>query len=219
MSDIGNKLLEVLTAKDNTRSRSTQKRIGPSEVGGCRRRTYYRMHDQETTNVPLRLSAIMGTAIHTTIEQAFYRADPFGSEYVLEMEVEYEGLMGHIDLYMPLKKELVDWKTTKLKNLKKFPSPEQLMQVNLYGYLLKKNGYELETVTLVGIARDGDERDIRVYSEPYNEKIAEDGLFWVKELSTYTDLPAPEKYAAFCNLYCGFYDASGKVGCTGIVKK
>ena len=218
MSDIGIKLLEVLTAKDKTRARSTQVRIGPSEVGGCRRRTYYRLHEQPKTNLTLRLPAIMGTAIHKTIEEAFYREDPFGEKYVLEMEVEFNGLMGHVDLYMPDKKELVDWKTTKLKSIKTFPSHEQKMQVNLYGYLLRNNGYELETVTLVAIPRDGDERNIVVFSEPYNEEIALEGLEWLKELDTYTELPAPEKYAAFCALYCDFYDATGDIGCRAIKK-
>ena len=218
MTDIGNKLLEVLTAKDGTRARSTQKRIGPSEVGGCRRRTYYRLHEQPSTNPTLRLPAIMGTAIHKTIEEAFYREDPFGEKYVLEMEVEFNGLMGHVDLYMPDKKELVDWKTTKLKNIKTFPSHEQKMQVNLYGYLLRNNGYELETVTLVAIPRDGDERNIVVFSEPYNEAIALEGLEWLKDLENYTELPAPEKYASFCALYCNFYDATGAIGCRAIKK-
>jgi hypothetical protein len=218
MTDIGNVLLEVLTAKDKTRARSTQKRVGPSEVGGCRRRTYYRLNEQPKTNSTLRLPAIMGTAIHKTIEEAFYREDPFAEKYVLEMEVEHEGLMGHIDLYMPDKKELVDWKTTKLKNAKKFPTPEQKMQVNLYGYLLRKNGYELETVTLVAIARDGDERNIQIWSEPYDESIALEGLDWLKELDAYDEPPAPEKYASFCALYCDFYDATGAVGCRAIQK-
>ena len=218
MTDIGNVLLEVLTAKDKTRARSTQKRVGPSEVGGCRRRTYLRLHDQPKTNDTLRLPAIMGTAIHKTIEEAFYREDPFAEKYILEMEVEYDGLMGHIDLYMPAKKELVDWKTTKLKNAKKFPTQEQKMQVQLYGYLLRKNGHELETVTLVAIARDGDERNIQVYSTPYDEAIALEGLDWLKELDTYTEPPAPEKYAAFCALYCDFYDATGAIGCRAIKK-
>lgn len=218
MTDIGNKLLEVLIAKDSTRGRGTQLNIGPSEVGGCRRRVYYRTHEQPKTNSTLRLAAIMGTSIHKTIEEAFYRIDPFQEKYILEMEVAHEGLTGHIDLYMPLEKELVDWKTIKLKNAKKFPTQEQKMQVHLYGYLLRKNGYELDTVTLVAISRDGDERDIKIYSVPYDETIAQEGLDWLKELDTYTEAPAPEKYAPFCALYCDFYDATGAIGCRAIKK-
>lgn len=218
MSEVGNLLLEVLAAGDNARARSSQKNVGPSEVGGCRRRVYYRTHEQPKTNQTLRLAAIMGTAIHNTIEKAFYRTDPFAENYVLEMEVSHENLTGHIDLYLPNKKELVDWKTTTKKNLKNFPSREQKMQVHLYAYLLLKNDKEVETVTLVGIARDGDERDIKVYSAPYDEDIAKEGLYWLAELDTYTEPPAPEKYASFCALYCNFYDATGEIGCKGIAK-
>jgi hypothetical protein len=30
--------------------------------------------------------------------------------------------------------------------------------------------------------------------------------------------PAPEKYAAYCNSYCKFYDPTGVTGCSGITK-
>jgi hypothetical protein len=76
----------------------------------------------------------------------------------------------------------------------------------------------LETVTLVGIPRDGDERQVVVWSEPYDDSIAQEGLEWLKELENTTEMPAPEKYAAFCALYCDFYDATGDIGCRAIKK-
>ena len=61
-------LLTALRAGDAKRSRSTQVQIGPSEVGGCRRKVWYRLNDQpETNNNELKLAAIMGTAIHAEI--------------------------------------------------------------------------------------------------------------------------------------------------------
>ena len=56
-------LLTALRAGDAKRSRSTQVQIGPSEVGGCRRKVWYRLNDQpETNDNELKLAAIMGTA-------------------------------------------------------------------------------------------------------------------------------------------------------------
>jgi hypothetical protein len=157
----------------------------------------------------------MGTAIHTYIQEAFERQDPFKERYILEGEFEYEGLMGHVDMYDKENCEVVDWKTVKKTNLTYFPSKQQRMQVQLYGYLLTKNGTEVKTVTLVAIPRDGDERDIVFHSEPYDESVALAGLAWLKEVQEMTEAPAPEKDAFFCKSYCGYYDATGLKGCVG----
>ena len=70
--DIKDKLVKALHNKENSRARSTQVQIGPSELGGCRRKVWYRLNDQpETNDAELKLAAIMGTAIHSAIESAF----------------------------------------------------------------------------------------------------------------------------------------------------
>jgi hypothetical protein len=213
---IANELIKALNSSSKGSARSQQKQVGPSEIGGCRKKTWLRLNGYESTNPnTLRLAAIMGTAIHTYIEQAFERQDPFQDKYQLEVEVEYEGLMGHVDMYDKENKEVVDWKTVKKSNLTYFPSKQQRMQVQLYGYLLNKNNVEVNTVTLVAIPRDGDERDIVFHSEPYDESVALDGLKWLEEVKAMKEAPAPEKDAFFCQHYCGFYDKSGKAGCMG----
>jgi hypothetical protein len=213
---IANELIKAVTSSSKGSSRSQQKQVGPSEIGGCRRKVWLKLQGAESTNPnTLRLAAIMGTAIHTYIEQAFERQDPFQERYILEGEYEYEGLMGHIDMYDKENCEVVDWKTVKKTNLTYFPSKQQRMQVQLYGYLLMKNNVEVKTVTLVAIPRDGDERDIVYHSEPYDESVALAGLAWLKEVEQMTEAPAPEKDAFFCQHYCNFYDKTGMVGCTG----
>lgn len=213
---IANELIKAVTASSKGSSRSLQKQVGPSEIGGCRRKTWLKINGYQSTNPnTLRLSAIMGTAIHTYIQEAFERQDPFNERYILEGEFEYEGLMGHVDMYDKENREVVDWKTVKKTNLTYFPSKQQRMQVQLYGYLLTKNGIEVKTVTLVAIPRDGDERDIVYHSEPYDESVALAGLAWLKEVQEMTEAPAPEKDAFFCQHYCNFYDKTGMVGCTG----
>jgi hypothetical protein len=213
---IANELIKAVTASSKGSSRSLQKQVGPSEIGGCRRKTWLKINGYQSTNPnTLRLSAIMGTAIHTYIQEAFERQDPFKERYILEGEFEYEGLMGHVDMYDKENCEVVDWKTVKKTNLTYFPSKQQRMQVQLYGYLLTKNGTEVKTVTLVAIPRDGDERDIVYHSEPYDESVALAGLAWLKEVQEMKEAPAPEKDAFFCQHYCNFYDKTGTVGCTG----
>ena len=216
MTDPKKLLLDALRAGDAKRSRSTQVQIGPSEVGGCRRKVWYRLNDQpETNDGELKLAAIMGTAIHAEIERAL--AD--NPDVLIETEVEYNGMKAHIDAFVPSTGDVIDWKTSKIKNLGYFPSTQQRWQVQLYGYLLAKNGYAVNRVSLVAIARDGDERDIKVHTEPYDEAMALDALGWLAVVKEAQEAPAPEKDASYCQFYCKFYDASGQMGCVGLKKE
>ena len=206
-------LIKALTEADKARGRSNQVQIGPSQIGDCRPKVWLQLQGKKGTNPTLRLPAMLGSAIHKGIEEAFRRLDPFGEKFVMEKEVEWQGLKGHVDLYIPESKSVVDWKTTKVKNLNYFPNTQQLWQVQLYGYLMSKNGYEVETVSLVGIPRDGDERSIVVHSEAYDEEIALTALEWLDDLEDRTEQPPPERDAiSFCRLYCEYFGnaCSGK---------
>ena len=220
MTDIKELLLTVLHEKDASKSRSKQKKVGPSEIGGCRRKVWYRLNDQPETNDDLsKLAAIMGTAIHAEIEKAMQAADPTGKKYMVETEVEYGDIKAHVDLFVPETGDVIDWKTSKVRNLSYFPTNQQRWQVQLYGYLLAKNGYAVNRVSLVAIARDGDERDVKVHTEDYNESIALEALGWLAAVKEAKEAPAPEKDASYCQFYCKFYDASGQMGCVGLKKE
>ena len=209
-------LLTALKAGDAKRSRSTQIQIGPSELGGCRRKVWYRLNDQPETNEnEMKLAAIMGTAIHAEIEKAL--AD--NPDVMIETEVEYNGMTSHIDCYVPATGDVIDWKTSKVRNLLYFPSTQQRWQVQTYGYLLAKNGHDVKRVSLVAIARDGDERDIQVHTEDYDESVAMQALNWLEAIKSAPEAPDPERDSSYCKFYCKFYDASGEMGCVGIKKE
>lgn len=205
MTDIVSRLVGALKARDAQRSRSTQVSIGPSEMGGCRRRIWYRLNGAEGNNETISMPAIMGTAIHHAIEDAF--AGTEGIE--LEVELASGNVVGHIDLIDVHNKAIWDWKTTTKASLGYFPSQQQIAQVQVYGYLAKQNGYDVETVGLVAIPRDGDENDILVYQADYDESIAIATIDRAHEVAGYTEPPAPEKEAQFCKKYCAFFDICG----------
>ena len=220
MTDVKELLLSVLHEKDASKSRSKQKQVGPSEIGGCRRKVWYKLNDQPETNDNLsKLAAIMGTAIHAEIEKAIESVDPNGEKYKVELEVEYSDIKAHIDLFVPETGDVIDWKTVKVRNLSYFPSMQQRWQVQVYGYLLAKNGYAVNRVSLCAIARDGDERDVKVHTEDYDESIALEALGWLAAVKEAAEPPAPEKDSSFCQNYCQFYDASGQMGCVGLKKE
>jgi len=213
-------LLTVLHAKDATRDRSTQTQVGPSEIGGCRRKVWYRLNEQPHTNEDQsKLAAIMGTAIHAAIEEAIGHLDPDGKDYLVETEVAHGDMKAHVDLFIPSTGAVIDWKTSKVKNLSYFPSKQQRWQVQIYGYLLSQNGHKVNTVNLVAIARDGAEKDVKVHTENYDEAIALEALQWLNEVKAMESAPEPEKEATFCKSYCQYYDASGMMGCVGLKKE
>jgi CRISPR/Cas system-associated exonuclease Cas4 (RecB family) len=215
--DIKELLVKALHDKENNRPRSTQVQIGPSELGGCRRKVWYRLNNQPETNEnELKLAAIMGTAIHSAIENAFAG----NNSIMLETTVEYNGMKAHVDAFLPDSGDVIDWKTVKAKNLSYFPSQQQRWQVQTYGYLIEKSGKgKVKTVNLVAIPRDGDERDIKVHSEPYDEKIALEALDWLAAIKESAEAPAPERDESYCKFYCKFYDATGEMGCVGLKKE
>ena len=215
-------LITALREKDAGRSRSLQPEIGPSELGSCARKVWYRLNSQPVTNADdLKLSAIMGTAIHTAIEEALRLRDPEGTTFELETEVAYNGMKAHVDCYIPEMATIVDWKTVKQRTLSYFPSKQQIWQVQTYGYLMSKGaGRPVENVALVAISRDGDERDVIMHIEPYDEAIALEALAWLENVRASAEPPAPEKDAiSYCSNFCKYYDASGEVGCVGIKKE
>lgn len=213
-------LVDILRAKDASRARSNQTQVGPSELGGCSRKVWYRLNGQpETNDNELKLAAIMGTAIHGAIEEALALADPSGERYVVESEVEYGGIKAHVDLWIPETGDVVDWKSVKKQNLSYFPSQQQRWQVQVYGYLISKSGKgKVRNVSLVAIPRDGDERDIKVHTEVYDPRIAEEALNWLAAIKASEVMPEPEKDENYCKFYCKYYDATGEMGCTGLKK-
>lgn len=199
-------LMKALSSYDNNRERSQQEQIGVSQLGGCRKQVWLQLNKAEKTNQnTLRLPALMGTAIHKMIEEALVK-ESWG-EYWLEEELEYDGLKGHVDLYIPEIGAVVDWKTTKLKNLDYFPSKQQRWQVHVYAWLIQKAGNATpKTVTLVAIPRDGDERQIKIHTEEYNEQIALEAVAWLRDVQSRDVAPEPERYAAqFCQHYCSYF--------------
>ena len=216
MGDIAKMLVGSLAAHDSQRDRSIQVDVGPSSIGDCKRRVWMHLTDAPKVNETDSLAAIMGTFIHSGIAESIKREDPFNDNFLIEQEFSIEGLRGHVDLYIKDRKQVVDWKTTKVKSLRYFPSEQQRMQVQVYGYILEKNGYPVEKVSLLALARDGGFDDIREHTEAYDPEMAERGIEWlneVKEMARTGEIPEPEKDLYFCRSFCSYYDATGVNGC------
>ena len=49
--------------------------------------------------------------------------------------------------------------------------------------------------------------------------MAEAALHWLANVKAMTEAPEPEKEASFCKDFCQYYDASGEMGCVGLLKE
>ena len=195
-----------------TSARSKQRRIGPSEIGGCRRRVWHRLQGTTVTNPgTFRLASSLGTAIHSWIETHLAGNDRF----ILETAVERDGIRGHVDCFDTERNEVVDWKTIKLSGIPYFPKKQQRWQVQIYGWLMSQHR-PVDSVCLVGIPRDGTDRDIVTHVEAYDESIASEALAWLADVEARVDPPRPEMKRGFCRDYCPWFDPTEVVGCPGI---
>lgn len=210
-------LKSALVQADNARARSEQVEIGASSIGGCRAQAWHIINQTPKTNERTEtLAAILGTAIHSAIQEALLSFDVFGDDFLLEQEFTTPELKGHCDFYSREHKLVADWKTTSIKGLSKFPTRQQKIQVNLYGYLLRSNGLPVERVALVAIPRDGKMSDIIKWESEYDQALVDEGLAWLAEVKAMPTAPLPERPAKiFCAQYCSYYDPSGEVGCVG----
>jgi hypothetical protein len=205
-------LIDALREQDGQRARSLQTAIGVSQLGGCRRQVWHKLQGHAESNDTLRLASIMGTAIHATIETALT-----GKGYLLEHHVDAkDGLPpANIDCFDPATGTVTDFKTITKKNADYFVTKQKRYQVHTYGYLMERDGYDVKTVQLIGIPRDGNELDVFEWSEPYDQAVALEALQWLKDVESLTEPPAPEREAStFCASYCPFF---GEL-CAGIPK-
>ena len=216
--DIIKTLTLALNEADDQKERSTQVELGASSVGGCRTQAWHILNQTpKTNNETEKLSAILGTAMHTAIAEALKAHDIFGDDFILEEGFSDEYFKGHCDFYSRQAETVYDWKTVTLAKLAKggLPTKQQKMQVNIYASLIAQQ-YPVKRVGLVFIPRDGKMSDIVAWEDNYNPALVEEARAWVAEVKAMQTPPPPERSARFfCAAYCNFYDASGVVGCPG----
>jgi hypothetical protein len=206
-------------------TRSKQDAVGMSEVGqDCTAALWHRLHKSPITNPDTHvLAALRGTGTHDLLEQAFRETDPDGDRYLLEHEVEVEGMPGHVDVYDTFEGVVEDHKTKDgggVYALRRYgPSRAYRWQLHLYGRGLELQGYEVKTVRIVAYAIDSSD-DVAVWQEPYDRQIAQDALDHLARHTDLEDPPGPQKDAQdWCAKFCQYHDPSGVIGCTGLTGK
>lgn len=222
MIDLHQTIIKSLQGYDASRSRSQQVEVGPSSLGGCARRVWHDLKQTPKINPTETLSAILGTFIHSGMEKAMSRLDPFGDNFLIEVELQHEEIKGHCDLFIKDIGLVVDFKSKTKSSMRYLGKEQEQWQIQTYGWLLEQAGYEVKGVALVGIPRDGKMADIKVWQDIYRSEVAQLALDWLRNLKQWaaTDAPppSPELFESFCKDYCPYYDPTGVQGCPSMMK-
>lgn len=170
----------LLLLADQQRERTQQRGIGMSDLGSCRRRTGYKLAGVEPVNPVGSVQAVMGSAIHDMVAGILNAIAEPGD--LVEHEVQFAGIPGHVDRYEAKSKTVVDTKTTSSRWLEHIklhgPDHGQVWQISGYGAALIKAGYPVEAVQLDFLARDTGEE--YVWSKAFDPKDVRDALAWLK---------------------------------------
>ncbi|GAA2618872.1 hypothetical protein SMC26_40410 [Actinomadura fulvescens] len=191
-------LLSGIRAADAGSARSRQAAIGPSEVGEpCDRRVAYRLLDWPTSNGGDPWFAIIGTAVHAWLADAFGHAR-HGGRWLVEQRVTVRpGLRGTADLYDTARPTVIDWKVVGKSSLDRYrahgPSPRYRVQIHLYAAGMVNAGRRVDRVAIAFLPRSGFLDGAHLWSEPFDPAVVERALARLDAITELVCLLDPEQ--------------------------
>lgn len=177
---------QALQRFENSRPRTTQKTLGPSELGTpCDRQIALKLAGVQRRERGLPWAPMCGTAVHGLMENVLRAENErLGRErWVIEQKVQLDDeLSGHGDAFDTDWGMVVDWKYTGTTARRKasrrsvpnaeLVSAEYRTQAHLYGLGHRNAGRHVRFVRLVLLARSHDFSDSVEWTEAYDESIA-----------------------------------------------
>jgi hypothetical protein len=183
-------LMDAIYWADANTARSIQRHIGPSEIGtDCPREIAYKLAETpEVTQGVDPWFAVLGTATHEWLSFALDQYQkivlgrgPDNPRWLVEQRVRIEhsdfGLEGNTDVLDLDLMEVIDYKllgNDALKSLRENgPTPTYKTQAHTYGKGWKQRGYPIRAVTIVGLPRSSFLKNLHIWSEPFDERVAD----------------------------------------------
>ncbi|MFW6598144.1 hypothetical protein ACQBAU_16185 [Propionibacteriaceae bacterium Y2011] len=226
---VATEYLDIVTRAIVEHPRSQQTQIGPSEIGDpCSRRIGYKLLNTAEKDQAPNWKATIGTGTHMWLETAFDADNtkintsmPLGQErWLIETRVNVgtiDGLgdiTGSCDLYDRWTGTVIDHKTVGPTQLTKYrkngPGQQYRTQAHLYGRGWQRAGLPVDHVMIAFLPRNGELADAYMWSEPYDEQVAVDGLNRLAGIHLATTalgtaalghLPTVEAYCSFCPFF------------------
>lgn len=180
----------ALTRFENSRPRTVQTTLGPSELGTpCDRQIAMKLAGIKRHDRDLPWAPMCGTAVHGLMEQVLRAENErLGRErWIIEQKVMLDDeLSGHGDAFDTDWGMVVDWKYTGTTARRKaarrsvpnheLVSAEYRTQAHLYGLGHSNAGRNVRFVRLVLLARSHDYSESVEWTEEYREDIAVDAM-------------------------------------------
>lgn len=193
-------LLGVITDAITDTPRSRQAKIGPSEIGHpCARRLGYRLLGVDKTNDRPGWRPTVGTAVHEWLAETFREANAAWREatgvdatrWLVEFRVDVgDDITGSCDLYDRVTATLIDWKipgTTTIRSAKTHgPSEQYRVQAHAYARGWTRRGMPVDTVGIYYLPAAGELHEGHLWTEPYDEQVALDGLARLRQITALT---------------------------------
>jgi PD-(D/E)XK nuclease superfamily len=196
-------------AANAKRARSQQKKLGMSELGGCRRQAGFKVlgfeptnpHEARTDKYADSREAMIGTMIHETILPQI-RAMSLTAEIEVPVVLQFDGLPeipGSSDLIDASEGLILDLKTVGgygadfVKS--RGPSKKHLWQTHGYATAAIQSGIPINSIALVYLDRS-DGQVVHVHYQDYDPHIVTDMEEWWREVTSTDDpftLPRDEK--------------------------
>jgi CRISPR/Cas system-associated exonuclease Cas4 (RecB family) len=139
-------LLLAMFKHDESTQRATEVHV--TDVVGCLRRAWYSKMNPSAEYVHEGLAKWIGISAHSSIEVT---ADPF---FVSELPLNFGGMVGKADIYYK-DGRVVDTKSTRWLYVDKVPYGSHALQVNIYGYMLRKMGKPVSKLQIQYIDASG----------------------------------------------------------------
>lgn len=220
-------LRQVIRDHDAARPRSQQTDLGISEIGHpCARRLIHKINGTAKSNPGDPLAAYIGTATHTALADAITAR---GWLTEVPVTIPGYGLRGNVDAWHLADGLVLDWKIvgdTALRRVKADgPGQQYRWQVHTYGMALDLHSgvgdrAPISEVMIAFVPRSGRLANLHLWSEPYDEAVAEAGLRHLDDLRTVAPLgpalaPATEHFCSWCPYWLpGATDL--RVACPGV---
>jgi len=161
----------------------------------CMRKAYYWKIHPPVIDIKSAMRMAIGKAIHEI---------PFFSSTGHELEVEMDGIYGHIDEYLEDFKMIIDKKTC--RSIPREPYPHHVKQVEMYGVMLTEKGYDVEKLGVIYI--DVVSPDVKAYSwtPMFDPQLLKEEMLLKRDIlleALKTGVPPPRHVSWEC-YYCPF---------------
>lgn len=170
----------LLLLADQQRPRTQQREIGMSDLGSCRKRTGFKLAGFDPVNPVGSVQAVMGSAIHDMVASILNAIAKPGD--LVEHEITFAGIKGHVDRYEAETETVCDTKTTSSRWLEHIklhgPDHGQVWQISGYAAGLTQQGHNVKRIQLDFLARDTGEE--YVWSKPFDPQDVRDALTWLR---------------------------------------